>query len=66
MVAAMTEPEAKRQAVDILRADANDLARYIDGNNGRPGNPTLPRLVEEAIRLRMQHIRAIEAALRGE
>jgi hypothetical protein len=55
----MTEPEAKRQAVEMLRDDANELAQFVD----RKGDVDLPRLVFKAIRNEIKRIRDVSDSL---
>lgn len=51
----MTEPEAKRQAVEILRADANELAAWID-------SAVPPQRIAEAVRKEIHRLREIGEA----
>ena len=56
----MTEPEAKREAAEILREDANLLAAWLEDNKAAPAR------VQSAVRMAIARIRLVETTLRGE
>lgn len=55
----MTEPEAKRLAVEVLTTESNELAHLIDAKAFKDFNYR----VEIAVRTEMTRLRAIASAL---
>jgi len=59
----MTEPQAKRLAVEILSTEANELASVLGNEEFLKTIPTVRHRVEIAIRTEMRRLRRIEQVL---
>lgn len=55
-----TEPQAKREAIDILEEEANQLAKWEDSHRDNPA----PHRIQIAISREIQRLRTIANALK--